>query len=144
MFIEPPRYLRALLRDFQIAGGQVVVGEIRDLRQLAALPEPVVVNCTGLGARDLFGDDDLVPAKGQLVVLRPQPEVDYLTVGGGRFSTRGSQYMFPRSDGVLLGGTFDRGVETLEPDPAETERIVRNHRMFFAAMEDKMRGGRWI
>ena len=143
MFIEPPRYLRALLRDFHIAGGQVVVGEIADLRQLAALPEPVVVNCTGLGARDLFGDRDLVPAKGQLVVLRPQPEVDYLTVGGGRFSTRGSQYMFPRSDGVLLGGTFERGVETLEPDPAETERIVRNHRMFFSAMEEKVGGGRW-
>lgn len=143
MFIEPPRYLRALLRDFHIAGGQVVVGEIQDLRQLAALPEPVVVNCTGLGARDLFGDRDLVPVKGQLVVLRPQPEVDYLTVGGGRFSTRGSQYMFPRADGVLLGGTFERGVETPEPDPAETERIVRNHRMFFAAMEEKVGGGRW-
>ena len=43
MFIEPPRYLRALLRDVRIAGGRVVVGEIANLRQLAALPEPVVV-----------------------------------------------------------------------------------------------------
>lgn len=137
MFIEPPRYLRALLRDVRIAGGRVVVGEIPDLRQLAALPEPVVVNCTGLGAGKLFGDTSMVPVKGQLVVLRPQPDVDYLTVGGGRFSTRGSQYMFPRSDGIMLGGTFERGVATLEPDPAETERIVRNHRMFFQAMEEK-------
>ena len=137
MFIEPPRYLRALLRDVRIAGGRVVVGEIANLRQLAALPEPVVVNCTGLGAGKLFGDTSMVPVKGQLVVLRPQPDVDYLTVGGGRFSTRGSQYMFPRSDGIMLGGTFERGVATLEPDPAETERIVRNHRMFFQAMEEK-------
>ena len=139
MFIEPPRYLRALLRDFRIAGGRVVVGEIADLRQLAALPEPVVVNCTGLGAKALFGDGSLVPVKGQLVVLRPQREVDYLTVGGGRFSTEGSQYMFPRSDGILLGGTFDRGIESLEPDQVQTERILRNHRMFFQAMEDKRR-----
>ncbi len=140
MFIEPPRYLRALLRDFRIAGGTVVVGKIADLSQIAALPERIVVNCTGLGARDLFGDDTMVPVKGQLVVLRPQPGVDYLTVGGGRFSTEGSQYMFPRSDGLLLGGTFEPGVETLTPDPVQTQRILANHQEFFSAMEAKMHG----
>ncbi len=72
MFIEPPRYLRALLRDFLIASRRVVVGEIADMRRLAALPEPSVANCTGLGARELFGDDTLMPVKSQLVVLRPQ------------------------------------------------------------------------
>ena len=143
MFIEPPRYLRAMLRDFRIAGGRVVVGEIADLGQLAALQEHVVANCTGLGARELFGDNTLVPVKGQLVVLRPQPGIDYLTVGGGRFSTEGSQYMFPRTDGILLGGTFERGVETLEPDPGQTERILANHREFFGAMEAKMGSRGW-
>lgn len=141
MFIEPTRYLRALMRDFRLAGGEVVVGEIADQRQLAALPEPVIANCTGLGARELFGDDSLIPVKGQLVVLRPQPALDYLTIGGGRFSSGGSQYMFPRSDGVLLGGTFERGVESLEPDPARTERILSVHQRFFEAMEEK--AGRW-
>ena len=140
MFIEPHRYLRAVLRDFRIAGGGVVVGEIADVAQLAALAQPVIVNCTGLGARDLFGDDSLIPIKGQLVVLRPQPGIDYLTVGGGRFSTRGSHYMFPRSDGILLGGTFETGVETLEPDPVETERILADHAAFFGAMEGKVGG----
>lgn len=140
MFIEPHRYLQAVLTDFRIAGGEVVVGEIADQEQLAGLAEPVIVNCTGMGARELFGDDSLVPIKGQLVVLRPQPGIDYLTVGGGRFSTRGSQYMFPRSDGILLGGTYQRGVETLEPDPEETERILVDHAAFFGAMEGKVGG----
>ena len=142
MFIEPPRYLRAMLQDVRAAGGRVVVGEIADLRRLAALPEPVVVNCTGLGARELFGDESLTPVKGLLVVLRPQSHADYLSVGGGRFSTRGSHYMFPRSDGVLLGGTYDRGVEDLEPNPEEVERILTDHRLFFEAMEAKMSGRR--
>ncbi len=142
MFIEPPRYLRALLRDFRIAGGRVVVGEIADRGQLAALPEPIIVNCTGLGAKTLFDDDALTPIKGQLVVLRPQPGIDYLSIGGGRFSTGGSQYMFPRADGILLGGTFERGVDTLEPDPDETERILSNHRAFFEAMEGGVAKGR--
>ncbi len=138
MFIEPPRYLRALMRDFRVAGGRVVVAEIVDRRQLAGLAEPVIVNCTGLGARDLFGDDGLVPVKGQLVVLRPQPELDYLTIGGGRFSRAGSQYMFPRADGVLLGGTFDRGEETLQPDARQTDRILEAHGAFFDAMALKV------
>lgn len=134
MFIESPRYLRALLRDFRLAGGRVVVGEIANRRQLAVLPEPIVVNCTGLGSRELFGDSSLVPIKGQLVVLRPQPGIDYLTIGGGRFSESGSLYMFPRTDGVLLGGTFEPGVETLAPDPAATERILAGHAALFGAM----------
>ncbi len=138
MFIEPPRYLRALVRDFRVAGGRVVVGEIADRGQLAGLDEPVIVNCTGLGARDLFGDDGLVPVKGQLVVLRPQPELDYLTIGGGSFSRGGSQYMFPRADGVLLGGTFDRGEETLQPDARQTDRILEVHGAFFDAMARKV------
>lgn len=138
MFIEPHRYLQAVLTDFRIAGGAVVVGEIADRAQLAALDQAVIVNCTGLGARELFGDESLMPIKGQLVVLKPQPGIDYLTVGGGRFSRRGSQYMFPRSDGILLGGTYQRGVETLEPDPVETERILVDHGAFFRAMEGKV------
>ena len=138
MFIEPTRYLRALMRDFRVAGGRVVVGEIADRQQLAALAAPVIVNCTGLGARDLFGDDGLVPVKGQLVVLRPQPELDYLTIGGGRFTRGGSQYMFPRADGVLLGGTFDRGEETLQPDARQTDRILAAHGEFFDAMARKV------
>ena len=97
MLIEPAIYLNALLQDVHVAGGRVVVGELRDRREVAALPERVGVNCTGLGAADLFGDDQLVPAKGQLTILFPQPEVDYIAIYRGL-------YMFPRSDGILLGG----------------------------------------
>ena len=127
MLIEPAIYLNALLRDVHVAGGRVVVGELRDRREVAALPERVVVNCTGLGAADLFGDDQLVPAKGQLTILFPQPEVDYIAIYRGL-------YMFPRSDGILLGGTFERGEASLDVD-AEAERwIVEGHRRLFAGM----------
>ena len=81
MLIEPPRYLNAMLRDVQIAGGRVVVRELKSKQEIAALPEPVVINCTGLGSRELMGDEQLIPIKGQLSVLLPQPEIDY-TVSG--------------------------------------------------------------
>jgi D-amino-acid oxidase len=39
--------------------------------------------------------------------------------------------MFPRSDGILLGGTHENGVWSLEPDPAARRRILDGHRQFF-------------
>lgn len=127
MLIEPATFLNTLLRDVRIAGGTVVVGEIRDRTQVAALSERVVVNCTGLGSAALFGDSELMPVKGQLTFLFPQPEVDYLVVSDGL-------YMFPRSDGILLGGTFERGNADLAFDFEAERRIVDGHRRLFSSM----------
>jgi D-amino-acid oxidase len=130
MHIDTSHYLRQVTEDFRLAGGRIVVREFVDPAALAALPEPVIVNCTGLGAAALFGDLDLVPLKGQLVVLAPQPEVDYITVGPGP----GVMYMMPRRDGIILGGSFVRSDASLEPDPVHTERILRSQQELFEAM----------
>jgi glycine/D-amino acid oxidase-like deaminating enzyme len=127
MIIEPNRYLRALLRDVQLRGGRVVVREFADVAQIRTLDENLVVNCTGLGARALFGDTVLEPVRGQLSVLAPQPGIDYLTLTP-------IGYMFPRSDGIVLGGTFDHGNWSTEPDPGTRRHIVGAHQQFFDAM----------
>jgi glycine/D-amino acid oxidase-like deaminating enzyme len=127
LFIEPFAYLRALIRDFHLAGGRIVVRELASASEVAALTEPVVVNATGLGARELFGDRELVAIKGQLTVLLPQPGVDYAVATE-------DLYMFPRSDGILLGGTHERGVETLEPDLEAEKRILAGQRAIFEGM----------
>jgi glycine/D-amino acid oxidase-like deaminating enzyme len=129
MFIEPPVYLPAIMRDYRLAGGNIAVREFHDRSELARLDEPVIMNCTGLGARALFGDEELIPVKGQLLVLLPQADIDYLTIYRGI-------YMFPRTDGVLLGGTFERNEWTLTPNAAESARILAGHEAFFHAMDD--------
>src|SRR5262249_35870033 len=120
MLIEPHAYMRALLRDFRLAGGRIVLQEFHTTTEIAALAEPVVVNCTGLGARDLFSDSDLIPIKGQLTFLLPQPEVNYIVLAG-------DFYMFPRQDGIVLGGTHVRGDWSLQPDPVAKSRILAGH-----------------
>ncbi|MGI8919949.1 MAG: FAD-dependent oxidoreductase [Pyrinomonadaceae bacterium] len=120
MLIEPHIYLNALLRDFQLAGGKVVVKEFSNLAEVSSLSEQVVFNCTGLGARALFDDRNLIPVRGQLALLLPQPEIDYIYLGG-------SAYMFPRRDGIILGGTWDRGDWELEPDPDQTAALLESH-----------------
>ncbi len=135
--IEPSIYLDNLVRDFQLWGGKIVIRKFDTPRELAALREPVIVNCTGLGAKDLFGDEELVPLKGQLTVMVPQPEVQYHTNGGVPPVPGASLgiHMMARSDGIILGGTSQRGVWTLEPDEAERKRVVDSHIAVFGAMK---------
>jgi glycine/D-amino acid oxidase-like deaminating enzyme len=127
MLIEPNVYLRALLRDFYLAGGKLVLQEFHELSEIARLPEPVVVNCTGLGARALFADSELIPIKGQLTYLLPQPEVDYVVLSS-------ELYMFPRSDGIVLGGTHVRGDWGLDPDLAAKSRVLEGHARLFSEL----------
>lgn len=132
MMIEPGIFLRRLTEDVHQAGGRFVVRNFAAKEELLSLPEPVLFNCTGLGARQLFGDEELTPAKGQLIYLPPDPDVDYLTIGGGASNL----YMFSRSDVVLLGGTFTLGDWSTQPEPAETARILREHQRIFAAFDN--------
>jgi len=117
LMIEPQTYLRALMRDFYAAGGKLVVKELKSREEVAALPERVIFNCTGLGARALFGDQGMASMRGQIEVLLPQPELDYGYLAN-------SLYMFPRADGVILGGTFEAGNWSMDADAATTTRII--------------------
>lgn len=124
MYAETGRLLRKLEQDLLIAGGRIVIRNFATPSDVAALPERLVFNCTGLGAAALFGDTGLIPVRGQLAVLLPQPEVRYAYNGQ-------MGYMFPRPDGILCGGTFEKGADTAEPQPRSIERILARHRAFF-------------
>jgi D-amino-acid oxidase len=121
MMIEPHIYLPAMMDELRIAGGRIEVRDLADRESIAALPESVIFNCTGLGAKALFDDDGMEPARGQLVIVAPQPEVDY------NLHTAPQWYMFPRSDGIVLGGTFERGNWSTEIDPDTTARILEGN-----------------
>lgn len=121
------RYLPWLARRFTAAGGTI---ERRDLRSLDAAfahtGARAVVNCSGLGARELCGDDSVVPVRGQVAIATgvhlPFALID--DTGGDPV------YAVPRGDGaaaeIVLGGTAQHGDSRRAPDPAATERIVRD------------------
>ena len=106
MPIEPSVFLRRVYDPTCVrrADGSSCASSAIVLKR-PALDEPVIDTDTRLGAATHFGDDELVPARGQLVFVPPDDRVDYLTIGGGE----GVLYMFPRSDGLLLCRTFERG-----------------------------------
>jgi glycine/D-amino acid oxidase-like deaminating enzyme len=127
MMIETPLYLRRMEADVRLAGAEIVAREFADVAQVRALPERTIFNCTGLGAGQLFGDAEIEPVRGQLAILLPQPEVDYNVIGR-------AGYMFGRRDGIVLGGTFEHGEWSLEPDPDAIAGIIDRHKNIFDAM----------
>lgn len=128
MIMEPPLLLEALITDFRVAGGKVVGRELKSPAEVQALEEKLVFNCTGLGAKTLFDDKELVPVRGQLTFLLPQPEVTYATL----FE---DTYMFSRRDGVLLGGTHEAGNWSLEVDQATVKEKLAAHAELFNSMK---------
>jgi D-amino-acid oxidase len=135
MRFEPSIYLDALMQDVVAFGGKIRIRRFDTPRDLMTLDESLIVNCTGLGAKALFGDPDLVPLKGQLVVIIPQQEVTYSTNGGVSGSPAGAfVHMMPRRDGIILGGTSERDVWAMEVNEAERKRVIEGHMQLFAAM----------
>lgn len=134
MRIEPGPYLDRLVADVRDHGGRTVIRTFARRQDVSALTEPIVVNCTGLGAREVVGDMDLTPLKGQLTLLVPQDEVDYSTFGAAQPVPGGFVHMSPRADGIALGGTSVEGDWSTEVDPEARRRIVEAHIDLFRRM----------
>ena len=116
--VEMPVYLEYLVDRFAAAGGSV---ERRTLSSLDEVDALVVVNCTGLGARDLVGDRTMQPIRGQVVRVR-NPGLERFILDED--DPKGVTYIIPRSHDCILGGTADEGEWDLEPDPETASGIL--------------------
>ena len=67
-------------------------------------------------------------------MLVPQPEVHYRTSGGITRQPGIGIHMMPRADGIVLGGTSERGEWSLEPNEAARRRVVEGHMALYGAM----------
>ncbi len=130
MMFNITEYTHLLMSDFFEAGGRIETREFHSPADFAALPEKTLINCTGYGARALFGDDTVIPVRGQLARLIPQPEVNYGFVYK-------NVSLVPRRDGLVVQAYgADEGVgygdDTTEPDRAEAEQAVATIASIFA------------
>lgn len=70
-------YGHTLMTDYFTAGGKFVRKEFHTPNDLTQLKEKVVINCPGYAAREWWNDNSIVPVRGQIQWLIPQPEVNY-------------------------------------------------------------------
>lgn len=118
--VAMPVYLPWLEAKVSALHGTIENRNVSHLEPLL-LEASLVVNCTGLAARELTTDDDLHPIRGQIVRVEPGSTDRFVQAGGGRTPL---SYIIPRPDCTVLGGTADEGVWDLEVDPATAEAIL--------------------
>ncbi|MBZ9638933.1 FAD-dependent oxidoreductase [Streptomyces sp. PSKA30] len=130
--IDMSTHLPWLRERLAKAGGSV---EERTVSAFAEADAPVVVNCTGLGARELVPDESVRPLRGQLVVVE-NPGISTWLVS--KDASGEMAYFFPQPGRLVLGGTAEQDVWSLRPDPAVAEAIVRR----CAALRPEIAGAR--
>jgi len=123
-------YQRLLMSDFLASGGNIQITEFHSPADLGALPEKTLVNATGYGARALFGDESLVPVRGQLARTIPQPDIHY------GLAYKDSSFV-PRRDGNIFqvygaDDYYGYGDDATSPDPAEARHAVSTIASLFA------------
>ena len=115
-------YTRLLMSEFLSFGGKVEIMEFHAPAELANLPQKTLINATGYGARALFGDESVIPVRGQLARTIAQPDIHY-----------GLYYQnvnfVPRRDGMVFQVVGDSdyygvGDDTTQPDRTEAQLAI--------------------
>lgn len=128
--IDTRVYLDYLLRTFHARGGQVYQRAIASMAEAFA-QNTLVINCSGLGARELVGDRDLHAARGQVVRIKHngfrQALVDEHDIAQ-------LTYIVPRTHDIVLGGTYEEENESTAINPETTQAILRRCAQFMPAL----------
>lgn len=134
--VAMPVYLDYLTDQVIDGGGLLHYGKpLRDLADAAAIsPARVLVNCTGIGARTLTHDPDLVPVRGQVVVVANPGLAEFFV--GERDVPGEITYFFPHGATAVLGGVEQHGNASIDPDPALAAHIIST----CAAVEPRLAG----
>ena len=112
-------YLDYLAGRFRKAGGEMKANVCFEKLEDVDRQFDLVINCAGMGARDLVQDADLEPHRGQVAIV---PKIQGLTCAIV-CDDEPLMYAIPRANDCVFGGTNELSAN-LAADPATTSRIV--------------------
>ncbi|MBK9586837.1 MAG: FAD-binding oxidoreductase [Alphaproteobacteria bacterium] len=111
------RYYGFLKKKFEAAGGTFTLREIKNFSELER-DYDLIVNATGVYARQFVNDETIYPMRGQVVIIK-NPGVNFHFA-----SFEGKNYFYPRIDEILIGGSAEVGEWDLTPNDELTNEIL--------------------
>jgi D-amino-acid oxidase len=110
-------YLDYLTDRFRKAGGMIQSTHISKLEEIP--PDfDLIINCAGIGARELVRDPDLEPHRGQVAIVSKLDLTQAIVCDDAPL-----MYAVPRSRDCVFGGTNSVS-HSREPSPTDTDAIV--------------------
>ena len=122
--IEGKLFLEDLYAKVKSRGAILHQKHLGNLQEVLSLKEPIIVNCTSFGSRELFDDKEFIPIRGQMVYF-PAQDINYVVYQ----SIPDSNYFFflyPWSDRIILGGIYEQGEEEPVINPQVIDEMIRN------------------
>ncbi len=119
-FIDVPVFMPWLKNHFISLGGTISRKKVDTFFDLDGKAD-YIVNCTGLGARELCDDKEVYPVRGQSV------KIDAKNDGGHYLDQTGSLalcYVLPRRGDIILGGTAEEHDYNTGQESAAQETIL--------------------
>jgi len=118
--IDTDVYLDFLLNQAKEQGITFLRHEVQNVHETFDTFD-VVINCTGLGSRDLFQDESIFPTRGQTVIVKSKGDTDVVMDDDEALA-----YVVPRLNTTVLGSTKQQNNWNLHPDDNDTKDILEN------------------
>ncbi|MBS1747987.1 MAG: FAD-dependent oxidoreductase [Bacteroidetes bacterium] len=133
--IETQIFLPYLQRELEKKNVVFETKIINDLNDLSSFD--VVINCSGLGARQLCHDETIYPVRGQVALIETdESRPIYL-------DNELPLYIVPRKDAMIVGGTYEEHVSDEKTEPATIEKILQTAYSVFPGLKQKKVFGDW-
>lgn len=132
VLMDTTKYMNWLVKQFKELGGTVEQKEVKDIAQAFA-DYDTVINCSGLGSRELFNDQQVFPVRGQVVLVKPNGFERVMADDEGRNNLA---VIIPRINDIVLGGTIQANDWSTEVNPKDTEEILRKAKTLSPAFDN--------
>lgn len=134
--IESHLFLPWLMNYLKAKGVAFTEREVKDFSELSEQYQ-WVVNCSGLGARELCRDRSIYPVRGQVAMIAAQQDMPIVLDNEQPF------YIVPRQDVTIIGGTYEEKVWELSPEPATIQGLYQQAVSLYPHLEKSPLIGSW-
>ncbi len=124
--IDGKLFMEDLYEKVKANGAILSQRHFASLEAVLRLKEPIIINCTSLGSRELFSDEEFMPVRGQIVYFEKQEGIDYLLYQNVPDSNKTWVSIYPWSDRFIVGGVYEPGEEEIAVNHDLVEMIIRN------------------
>jgi glycine/D-amino acid oxidase-like deaminating enzyme len=142
IFIDTAKMMSGLTKYLKTEKIKFIQKKIKNFHEIDA---KYIINCAGLGARELNNDNRMESVQGHLIMLKDQKDFKYMislhlengvTPSGQKIKR--SFYMFPKhldnteeNDVGVVGGTFIEGATEVTPNLEEFDIMLGGAKKFF-------------
>ncbi|XP_026749868.2 D-amino-acid oxidase [Galleria mellonella] len=134
----PPSMIKYMETRFKNANGNVINARVGSLHDVILRDYDVIINCTGLGSRDMVPDDAVFPIRGQIAKV-VAPWVNQTIMDDDR-----ENYIIPNVNMCVLGGTHQEHDYNRQVDEKDKEMILNGCQAILPSLKNAQLVNHWV